>query len=127
MTKQANAAKKTSTARPTEPVAAKKTVRKSAGTPATKAVKSANPAPAPKATAEKQKKPKLVRDSFTMPENEYALITQVKKACVSAGFEIKKSELLRIGITLLAAMDPKKLQTAQQALTPLKTGRPKKK
>ena len=72
-------------------------------------------------------KTKLIRDSFTMPENEYALISQVKKACIGAGFEIKKSELLRIGIALLAKMEPKKLKLAQQALVPLKAGRPKKK
>ncbi len=101
---------------------------------ATKPVKTEKPAKtvkpvsaAPKAAVEKAKKPKLVRDSFTMPDNEYALIAQVKKACVSAGFEIKKSELLRIGIALLAKMDPKALQQAQQALAPLKAGRPKKK
>ncbi len=62
-----------------------------------------------------------------MPDNEYALIAQVKKACVAAGFEIKKSELLRIGIALLSKMDPAMLRSAQQALTPLKAGRPKKK
>lgn len=93
-----------------------------------KPAKTVKPASAaPKAAAEKTKKPKLVRDSFTMPDNEYALIAQVKKACVGAGFEIKKSELLRIGIALLAKMDPKALQQAQQALAQLKAGRPKKK
>lgn len=103
--------------------AAKPTVK----TAPAKAVKAAAPAKAPKVAADKQKKPKLVRDSFTMPENEYALISQVKKACIGAGFEIKKSELLRIGIALLAKMEPKKLKLAQQALVPLKAGRPKKK
>jgi hypothetical protein len=83
----------------------------------------------PKATpvkAEKPKKPKLVRDSFTMPEDEYALLAKIKKNCVAAGFEIKKSELLRIGVSLLAGMDPKKLQAAQKSLPELKAGRPKK-
>ena len=87
-------------------------------------VKAAAPA---KAATEKPKKPKLVRDSFTMPEDEYALFGQVKKACVAAGFEIKKSELLRIGVALISKLDPKKLQAAQRALAPLKAGRPKKK
>lgn len=76
--------------------------------------------------AEKVKKAKLVRDSFTMPATEYALIASVKKACLDAGFEIKKSEILRIGVALLAKLDPKKIKTAQAALEPLKAGRPKK-
>ena len=137
MTK-AVAAKKTSAAKSTGP-AARKVASKAVAKPASKAapakaaktVKAVKaPAPkaaVPKAAADKPKKSKLVRDSFTMPENEYALIGKVKKACVGAGFEIKKSELLRIGIALLAQLDLKKLQAAQQALTPLKTGRPKKK
>ncbi len=111
----------------------KKAPRKAADAPAVtkaapaKSARVAKPAAnAPKA-ADKPKKTKLVRDSFTMPDNEYALIAQVKKACVAAGFEIKKSELLRIGVALLAKMEPKALQASQQALAPLKAGRPKKK
>lgn len=93
--------------------------------PAAKPVASKQPKTAP-AKVEKPKKPKLVRDSFTMPEDEYALIAKIKKNCVAAGFEIKKSELLRIGVSLLAGLDPKKLQSAQQSLPALKAGRPKK-
>lgn len=76
--------------------------------------------------ADKPKKPKLVRDSFTMPEQEYALLGQVKKTCHAGGLDIKKSELLRIGVAQLAAMGIKKLKAAQAALTPLRAGRPKK-
>ena len=76
--------------------------------------------------ADKPKKPKLVRDGFTMPEQEYALLGQIKKACQAGGIAIKKSELLRIGVAQLAAMNLKKLKAAQAALTPLKAGRPKK-
>ncbi len=74
----------------------------------------------------KPKKAKLVRDSFTMPDTEYALIGTVKKAGLAAGVEIKKSEILRIGIALVAKLDAKKLKAAQAALLPLKAGRPKK-
>ena len=76
--------------------------------------------------AGKPKKPKLVRDSFTMPVQEYAVLGQVKKICHAGGMDIKKSELLRIGIAQLATMGLKKLKTAQAALTPLRAGRPKK-
>ena len=69
---------------------------------------------------------KVVRDSFTMPTKEYAKIAKVKDACLKAGFQIKKSELLRIGIAVISDMGPKKLKSAQAKLDPIKTGRPKK-
>jgi hypothetical protein len=97
--------------------------------PAAKAPKkAAKPAPAPSAETvkEKARKPKLVRDSFTMPEQEYAVLGQVKKACLKAGFEIKKSELLRIGVALISQIDLATLQSVLAGLPQLKTGRPKK-
>ncbi|HTD02687.1 hypothetical protein [Undibacterium sp.] len=75
---------------------------------------------------EKAKKAKLVRDSFTMPETEYAVLGQVKKACISAGVEVKKSQLLRIGLVLLKKTDVNALKTLIAGLEPLKAGRPKK-
>jgi hypothetical protein len=74
----------------------------------------------------KVKKIKQVRDSFTMPEPEYAVIAQVKKACLKAGFEMKKSDLLRIGISLIKGLDVSTLKIILATLTPLKAGRPKK-
>jgi hypothetical protein len=75
---------------------------------------------------EKTKKPKLVRDSFTMPEAEYKLLGEVKRDCLKAGIEVKKSELLRVGVALLRQMEVAKLKTVLSALPPLKAGRPKK-
>lgn len=79
-----------------------------------------------KLAKEKTKKAKLVRDSFTMPEDEYQALGDLKKACVKAGFEVKKSELLRIGVALLKKLPPPQIQQALSALPPLKAGRPKK-
>ncbi|MDB5775800.1 MAG: hypothetical protein JWP38_1933 [Herbaspirillum sp.] len=78
------------------------------------------------ADAPKVKKVKQVRDSFTMPEPEYAVIAQVKKTCLKAGFEIKKSDLLRIGVSLISGLDVSTLKVILATLTPLKAGRPKK-
>ena len=113
-----------------------KTVAKKAVKPAAKpAVKSplkpaakstVKPATKTAAPKEKIKKPKLVRDSFTMPEAEYEVLGQVKKACIKAGFEVKKSELLRIGVALINKMDASQLKTILATLPPLKAGRPKK-
>lgn len=75
---------------------------------------------------EKVKKIKLVRDSFTMPEAEYAVLSEVKKACLKAGIEIKKSELLRIGVALIRKLDTAQLKEIQASLPALKAGRPKK-
>jgi len=74
---------------------------------------------------DKQKKPKLVRDSFSMPEAEYAVLGNVKKACLKAGVEVKKSELLRIGVALIQKMDVAALKSVLATLPPLKAGRPK--
>ncbi len=75
---------------------------------------------------EKVKKAKLIRDSFTMPEMEYAVLGEVKKNCLKAGFEVKKSELLRIGVVLIRDLDLAALKSAVGALSPLKPGRPRK-
>ncbi|MGE5170103.1 MAG: hypothetical protein ACM3JC_06980, partial [Rudaea sp.] len=48
-----------------------------------------------------KKKAKAVRDTFTMPEPEYALMRGLKKRCVGLGVAVKKSELLRAGIAIL--------------------------
>lgn len=129
------AAVKTAAAKKAAPTKTATTTKAAASTkaaaPRSAAKKAATKAPQASAKpvvprAEKPKKPKLVRDSFTMPEDEYALLAKIKKQCVAAGVEIKKSELLRIGVSLLAGLDAKKLQSAQQALQPLKAGRPKK-
>ena len=106
---------------------------KKAAPAAAPARKAATKRPAPAAQAgegdpvrEKARKARLVRDSFTMPEHEYELLGQVKKACLKAGFEIKKSELLRIGVALIGQLDLATLQNVLASLPQLKTGRPKK-
>ncbi len=112
--------------------AAPKAAPKAAAKPAPKAAPKAAPKtaaakPAPvDAAKDKTRKEKLVRDSFTMPEQEYAVLGQVKKACLKAGFEIKKSELLRIGVALISQIDLATLQNVLAGLPQLKTGRPKK-
>ena len=88
--------------------------------------KTAKASPKVKIDAEsKVKKAKLVRDSFTMPDVEYQVLADMKKAALKAGFEIKKSELLRIGVALIQKTDIEKLRLMLAALSPLKAGRPK--
>ncbi|MFZ6772663.1 hypothetical protein ACO0LB_08080 [Undibacterium sp. SXout7W] len=80
----------------------------------------------PVETVDKVKKSKLIRDSFTMPEEEYAILGLVKKSCLKAGVDVKKSQLLRIGLLLLGEKDVPALKALIADLSPLKAGRPKK-
>lgn len=70
------------------------------------------------------KKPKLVRDSFTIPKNEYAAIDALKERALSMGSSVKKSELLRAGLMALLGMDDPTYKRALAAVPTLKTGRP---
>lgn len=74
----------------------------------------------------KQKKPKLVRDSFTIPKAEYAVIDELKLRAAKLARPVKKSELLRAGIKALTGMSDSALLSALQAVPSIKTGRPKK-
>lgn len=72
----------------------------------------------------KEKKPKLVRDSFTIPKLEYLLLDQLKHRGGALGLAIKKSELIRAGIKALAAMPDADFHSAVKAVPTIKTGRP---
>ncbi|MEO0004188.1 MAG: hypothetical protein RLZZ22_1880 [Pseudomonadota bacterium] len=73
---------------------------------------------------DKDKKPKLVRDSFTIPKDEYAAIETLKARALTLGLAIKKSELMRAGLMALTSLSDAKLKTALVAVPTLKTGRP---
>ncbi|WP_395065285.1 hypothetical protein [Paraburkholderia silvatlantica] len=72
------------------------------------------------------KKDKVVRDSFTMPKTDYQRIALLKRKCLEAGVEVRKSELLRAGLQMLEAAPQKRLLAAIEALETVKTGRPAK-
>lgn len=74
----------------------------------------------------KAKKVKLVRDSFTMPETEYAVIALLKKRCLKAGVSAKKSEILRAAVAGLAKLSDGSVLAAIRRLEVIKTGRPAK-
>jgi hypothetical protein len=106
--------------------------------PATKAAvvakKLATPAPA-KATPAKTLKPikptkpvkhKLVRDSFTIPKDEYLVLGELKARLTKLMQPAKKSELLRAGLKALAGMSDAAIKKALQDVPAIKTGRPAK-
>ena len=75
---------------------------------------------------EKVKKPKLVRDSFTIPKTEYAALDELKLRAAKLGHPVKKSELLRAGIKALVAQSDAALLATLATVPSIKTGRPKK-
>ena len=74
----------------------------------------------------KAKKVKLVRDSYAMPENEYAQIGELKKRLATMSVDVKKSELLRAGIAVMAALKDAELKLVIARVERIKTGRPAK-
>ncbi|MGF6778625.1 hypothetical protein [Paraburkholderia sp. GAS334] len=80
----------------------------------------------PEEKVKRVKKEKVVRDSFTMPKSDYAKIATLKQKCLDAGISVKKSELLRAGLLLLASTPDKRLLAAVSAVETIKTGRPAK-
>ena len=72
------------------------------------------------------KKPKLVRDSFTIPKVEYAVLDHLKQRADRLASPAKKSELLRAGIKALAAMSNAAFVAALGVVPAIKTGRPSK-
>jgi hypothetical protein len=130
------ATQRTAPARKAAPVATKPTPVKAPAKPATKpvkATKTSKPVVSPTATTkpvptkvDKTKKPKMVRDSFTIPKPEYDVLDVLKLRAVKLGKPVKKTELVRAGIKLLAALSDTAYRQALEAVPSLKTGRPAK-
>lgn len=72
----------------------------------------------------KQKKPKLVRDSFTIPKAEYGVLEELKQRAAQLARPVKKSELLRASIKVLASLSGAAFLTALNQVPTIKTGRP---
>ena len=105
-----------------------KSAGKSARKPARKPSLPAQTTPAAKPDSAGFAKPKhkLVRDSFTMPKQDFALVESLKDRMMALKRPTKKSELLRAGLHVLMALPDARLATALDALVPLKAGRPRK-
>ncbi len=104
-------------AKPVRKTAVKKAPVKVATHQPVKPVKAVKPA--------KVKKPKLVRDSFTIPKDEYVVIDSLKTRAGKLGQAVKKSDLLRAGVKALAAMSDIQFKAALNNVPTIKTGRPK--
>lgn len=117
------------------PVALKKVVAKKTVVAKPKAIALAAPSSTPvlvKATPvkavkpTKPAKPKLIRDSFTIPKDEYQVLTDLKARMTQLMQPAKKSELLRAGLKALAMMPDAVIKKTLLAVPSIKTGRPAK-
>ena len=79
-----------------------------------------------KKTKNSDNKMKVVRDSFTMPQSDYAKIGEFKQLCLKNGLHVKKSELLRAGLHALGKLSAAQLKIALSNLEKIESGRPKK-
>lgn len=111
---------------PKSPAKAEKKLPAAAEEKAAEAPQTAKAAKTPKAKIQAPKKPKLVRDSFTIPETDYALFASIKQRALSAGIEVKKGEILRAALVALAKLEDAELLKAIGLIERIKTGRPKK-
>ena len=116
----AKTATKTSKSTAVKPAAKKSSAAKLPVARKSPAVKTAAAKPA------KDKKPKLVRDSFTFPKAEYEVLEAMKQRAAKLKVMVKKTELLRAGIKSLAALGDAAFLSAIAAVPSLKTGRPAK-
>jgi hypothetical protein len=118
---KAAAAPVTPPAAPAAPAKAKTSPSKAPQAKAADKKKSTAPA-----KAAKEKKIKVVRDSFTLPKTELLQITEMKKRAMALGVEVKKSELIRAGLQALAGMADTAFKKAMANVPTIKTGRPAK-
>lgn len=72
----------------------------------------------PRPLDKKLKEVERVREKFTLLADEYAQLAVLKQRLAVHGVSVKKSELLRAGLLLLAALDDSELQAALARLAP---------
>lgn len=58
----------------------------------------------------KNVKAKIIRDSFSFPEQDYLVLTELKKAFAADGLPVKRGEILRAGLHLLTKLNVVELQ-----------------
>ena len=118
--------------KPTRPQTAPKTTVKPAAKPVAKPATQpvTKPVTPPQAAAPakpaKEKKVKVVRDSFTIPKTELLQLGEMKKRALTLGVAVKKSELIRAGLSALTSLNDAAFKKALASVPTIKTGRPAK-
>ncbi len=68
---------------------------------------------------------KVIRDTFSLPPADYALLEQLRNRALSVGLAINKSELVRAGLRLLSELNEADFRHLIQRVDKVKPGRPK--
>lgn len=76
------------------------------------------PAPEPALPVER-----VVRDSFTLPQSDYDLISLARERCLGQGVNVTKSEVIRAGLQVLRDLGDEELLRVVGGLVKVKTGR----
>jgi hypothetical protein len=67
---------------------------------------------------------KVVRDGFSMPAGDHALIATIQRTAMQSGFHMSKSEVFRAALRVLSALTAEELQQVYRSLERVKPGRP---
>jgi len=68
---------------------------------------------------------KVIREAFTIPENEHLQIEAIRAAMLSQAMAVSKSEVLRAGLLLLLEANEGARREVFERVERVKTGRPK--
>lgn len=71
--------------------------------------------------------PTVIRDTFSLPPTDYALLEQLRTRAISLGQVINKSEFVRAGLRALIDMPEPEFSQAIVKIEKIKLGRPKPK
>ncbi|MCC5624401.1 cytochrome P450 [Nostoc sp. CHAB 5715] len=70
---------------------------------------------------------KVIRDTFTMPSEDYELIAVIQERCLQSAMNVTRSEIVRAGLRMLHDLNDEKLTQALKAVEKIKSGRPPRK
>ena len=65
----------------------------------------------------------VIRDHFSFPPDDHALLAELQARCLQSGFAVTKSELVRAGLHILHSLPAAALRAAHGRLQKVKTGR----
>jgi len=69
--------------------------------------------------------PKVIRDTFSLPPADYALLDQLRARALALGQVVNKSEFVRAGLRALIDMSEPNFRLAINQVEKIKPGRPK--
>lgn len=78
-------------------------------------------------TASTVSKQKVIRDTFSLPVDDYELIALIQQRCLRSALNVTKGEIIRAGLKVLHALPDEKLVQALENVEKLKPGKRKKK